>query len=264
LRRTREGFYLCPDGRKRKYVQFDLWTHVEEEEGREEEEKSEEEEEKKTESDETNNGKEKKNPIYVMSARMYEDEGYQNFVLSSKPNEDFVAYGSNCVGGVIPNMLGTTFTVVDSGMPLHKKVDTNMLPSEGYARREICQVQYEMNIMGRVPNSMKVYVPQKQERVFSMETQRKLRDQVYECRTRKPKWNEKNRSWTMDFRGRCKIASKKNFCIVCDDLAGSEQVLLLFGKMKKDLFSLDFRAPFSVAAALGAVLPSFAKKLAVT
>ena len=68
----------------------------------------------------------------------------------------------------------------------------------------------------------------------------------------------------MDFRGRCKVASKKNFLIVSDDIMKSEQVMLLFGKVKKDLFSLDFRAPFSVAAALGSVLPSFAKKLAVT
>ena len=131
-------------------------------------------------------------------------------------------------------------------------------------RREICAVQYDMNVMGRVPNSMQVFVPQKSERVNSMEKTRKTKGSTYTCRTRKPSWSDVTQSWTMDFRGRCKVASKKNFLIVSDDIMKSEQVMLLFGKVKKDLFSLDFRAPFSVAAALGSVLPSFAKKLAVT
>ena len=261
LRRTRGRSYRTLDGKNRKFVQFDLYTHVESDDDDDDDDERDSDDEKKSVKKKKNT---KEKSIYVMSARMYEDEGYRNFVLSSKRDGDFVAYGTNCVGGVIPNMLGTTFTVVDSGMAFNSKIDVNMLPSKGYARREICAVQYDMNIMGRVPNSMQIYVPRKSERVYSMEKHRKTRNGVYACRTRKPKWSDRNQSWTMDFRGRCKVASKKNFLIVCDDIKDSDQVLLLFGKMKKDMFSLDFRAPFSVAAALGSVLPSFAKKLAVT
>ena len=132
LRRTRGRSYLTPDGKNRKYIQFDLYTHVESDD---EEEEEEEKEKKKKKKKKKRKKKKKDKPIYVMSARMYEDEGYRNFVLSSKPDGDFVAYGTNCVGGVVPNMLGTTFTVVDSGMPLNSKIDHNMLPSDGYVRR---------------------------------------------------------------------------------------------------------------------------------
>ena len=136
LRRTRGCSYLTPDGKKRRYVQFDLYTHVESDDDDDEEEEEEEEKKKKNKEKRKKKKKEKRkeNPKYVMSARMYEDEGFRNFVLSSRPDGDFVAYGTHCVGGVVPNMLGTIFTVVDSGMPLNSTIDRNMLPSDGYVR----------------------------------------------------------------------------------------------------------------------------------
>ena len=83
----------------------------------------------------------------------------------------------------------------------------------------------------------------------------------------------------MDFRGRVTRASKKNFLLVDarhnPDAAYHDEpgkaavvgpdapVLLLFGKVQKDRFSLDFGSPFTPVSAIFVALSTFANKLAV-
>ena len=109
--------------------------------------------------------------------------------------------------------------------------------------------------------------------------------------TRKPKWNDKLDAWTMDFKGRfepqlplplpppqlrnglnprttillgrVKLPSKKNFILV-DHNEDEERSLLMFGKVTKNRFTLDFREPFTPTQALFVALTAFASKLAVT
>ena len=66
--------------------------------------------------------------------------------------------------------------------------------------------------------------------------------------------------------------SKKSFCqrilltrvclpfVVC----AADKVLMLFGKVTKNRFTLDFRPPMTVTKALSVALSTFADKLAVT
>ena len=187
------------------------------------------------------------------------------FTLSSDP-DDFRAHGEHYVGTMSPNFVGTVFSVNDFGLALPRAAH-KQLPDLG--RRQAGVVQYEVNILGRVPNAMAVLlqsrdldVDAKLEDVASRPVPEGEASQVHRCTTKKPKWNDALDAWTMDFRGRVKVASKKNFQIACDDFP--DQVLLLFGKYKKDLFSLDFRAPFCMATALGVALTTFADKLIVT
>ena len=54
-----------------------------------------------------------------------------------------------------------------------------------------------------------------------------------------PHWNEGLRCWCLNFRGRVKLASVKNFQLVrADD--EREKVVMQFGKVDKDLYVLDF------------------------
>ena len=89
--------------------------------------------------------------------------------------------------------------------------------------------------------------------------------------TKTPSWNEQLGARTLNFNGRVKLASKKNFLMVpqannesMDDEFGADTVCLRFGKVLKDKFSLDYRHPISPMQAMGLCLSSFANKLIVT
>eukprot|EP00939_MAST-03C_sp_MAST-3C-sp1_P002936 g2936.t1 len=205
---------------------------------------------------------------YVMSARIY--DGDDKILLNAKTDGHFDMYGEDFVGVVTSNFSGTVFNVYDNGMTLPGEFRETC---GDFVRREICTVVYERNVLGRVPNTMRILHPRVDAKILPGASVRATfldkvsRRFVHECKTRKPIWSEGMEAWTMDFRGRVKIASKKNMQIVCDDCATDEfgpRVILLFGKKTKDVFSLDFGKPFSALSAMGSVLPSFAKKLAVT
>ncbi|KAJ1453165.1 tubby C-terminal-like domain-containing protein [Pelagophyceae sp. CCMP2097] len=91
--------------------------------------------------------------------------------------------------------------------------------------------------------------------------------------TKKPIWNDEIGAWTLNFNGRAKRASKKNFLLVPASLTQrgenlsekeSSKTYLRFGKMSKNRFSLDFRDPCSPIVALSVALTTFAKKRVVT
>ena len=71
---------------------------------------------------------------------------------------------------------------------------------------------------------------------------------LHGLKTRKPIWSDDLEAWTMDFHGRVKLASKKNFLLVSEN--APTDVLMLFGKVAKSTFSLDYKAPLTVMQAL--------------
>ena len=88
--------------------------------------------------------------------------------------------------------------------------------------------------------------------------------------TKQPVWNEELQAWTLNFDGRVKMASKKNFLLEVEDKFhlvnefGEDTEQLRFGKVRKNVYSLDFKYPFSPIAALGVCISTFAKKMVVT
>jgi hypothetical protein len=57
-----------------------------------------------------------------------------------------------------------------------------------------------------------------------------------------PKWNERIGSLTLNFHGRAKLASAKNFQLRVGD---SETIGVLFGKLNADTFAMDYQSPCS-------------------
>ena len=78
----------------------------------------------------------------------------------------------------------------------------------------------------------------------------------------KPTWDAKQESYVLPFFGRVKLASAKNFQLIAD--GDKDNILLLFGKVKKDHFSLDFRHPLTLLDAFGIAIASLSKKRAVS
>uniref|UniRef100_A0A0D9X3F4 Tubby-like F-box protein n=1 Tax=Leersia perrieri TaxID=77586 RepID=A0A0D9X3F4_9ORYZ len=95
-----------------------------------------------------------------------------------------------------------------------------------------------------------------------------------------PRWHEQLQCWCLNFRGRVTVASVKNFQLIADASSESSQpeqqqtqpsnssssdhdkVILQFGKVGKDMFTMDYRYPLSAFQAFAICLTSFDTKLA--
>jgi len=112
-------------------------------------------------------------------------------------------------------------------------------------------------------------------RVGDEEGQNKERPLV--LRNKAPRWHEQLQCWCLNFRGRVTIASVKNFQLIAASsqppAAGAptpsqpappdqDKVILQFGKVAKDMFTMDYRYPLSAFQAFAICLSSFDTKLA--
>ncbi|CAA0833861.1 Tubby-like F-box protein 2 [Striga hermonthica] len=86
-------------------------------------------------------------------------------------------------------------------------------------------------------------------------------------RNKAPRWHEQLQCWCLNFKGRVTVASVKNFQLVAavdpaaDVPAGEqEKVILQFGKIGKDMFTMDYRYPLSAFQAFSICLSSFDTK----
>ncbi|KAK3184957.1 hypothetical protein Dsin_032243 [Dipteronia sinensis] len=90
-----------------------------------------------------------------------------------------------------------------------------------------------------------------------------------------PRWHEQLQCWCLNFRGRVTVASVKNFQLIAatQPAAGTptpsqpappehDKVILQFGKVGKDMFTMDYRYPLSAFQAFAICLSSFDTKLA--
>ncbi|XP_075492726.1 tubby-like F-box protein 5 isoform X2 [Primulina tabacum] len=86
-------------------------------------------------------------------------------------------------------------------------------------------------------------------------------------KNKSPRWHEQLQCWCLNFKGRVTVASVKNFQLVASvepwlNVPASEQekVILQFGKIGKDIFTMDYRYPISAFQAFAICLSSFDTK----
>ena len=95
-----------------------------------------------------------------------------------------------------------------------------------------------------------------------------------------PRWHEQLQCWCLNFRGRVTIASVKNFQLIAapqpaaaapagagptpsqPSQSDHDKIILQFGKVGKDMFTMDYRYPLSAFQAFAICLTSFDTKLA--
>ncbi|KAL2333720.1 hypothetical protein Fmac_014933 [Flemingia macrophylla] len=82
-----------------------------------------------------------------------------------------------------------------------------------------------------------------------------------------PRWHEQLQCWCLNFKGRVSVASVKNFQLVAavdpsHNISAEEQerVILQFGKIGKDIFTMDYCYPLSTFQAFAICLSSFDTK----
>ncbi|CAA0831654.1 Tubby-like F-box protein 10 [Striga hermonthica] len=92
-----------------------------------------------------------------------------------------------------------------------------------------------------------------------------------------PRWHEQLQCWCLNFRGRVTVASVKNFQLIAagppappqqqngpssSSSSDHDKIILQFGKVGKDMFTMDYRYPLSAFQAFAICLSSFDTKLA--
>lgn len=91
-----------------------------------------------------------------------------------------------------------------------------------------------------------------------------ISESVLVLKNKTPRWHEQLQCWCLNFRGRVTVASVKNFQLVAasENLPSQEQekVILQFGKIGKDIFTMDYRYPLSAFQAFAICLSSFDTK----
>ena len=88
---------------------------------------------------------------------------------------------------------------------------------------------------------------------------------VINLKTKQPRWNERLKSYALNFGGRVKQASIKNFILIQDCKSAEEeekaQNVIIFGKIDENTFALEFWHPLSLFQAFGIAMSEFDFKL---
>ncbi|CAA0825499.1 Tubby-like F-box protein 3 [Striga hermonthica] len=91
-------------------------------------------------------------------------------------------------------------------------------------------------------------------------------EEMLVLKNKAPRWHEQLQCWCLNFNGRVTVASVKNFQLVASsEGSGQEEdnnVILQFGKVGNDIFTMDYRYPISAFQAFAICLSSFDTKIA--
>jgi tubby-related protein 1 len=222
---------------------------------------------------------------FLLAARKRKKSKTANYVLSLDA-EDINKHSTTYIGKVRANFIGTEFTVFDKGLSPDSEEVQSAAPSDGLPRagaappslrQELVFCTYESNILGaKGPRKMHVILP----KVYENDQQEQVRPEVVDenglrllqeepskrhktmlLHNKPPKWNEKVAAFVLNFNGRVTMASVKNFQLVLEE-DEDENVVLQFGKVGQDEFTMDYAWPMSPIQAFGICLGSLDNKLA--
>ncbi len=168
-----------------------------------------------------------------------------NFILS-KNKANFSKFSVDYIGEIEANFWGTQFDIYDNGYSkaLVDKIGKELLSE----RRLLGKIIYETNIMGECPRYFK-------SELYTTTSSHSLKNL-------EPEWNVKMNCYCLNFYGRVKKASARNFqMIYYDDI---DNILLQHGKESSNEFNIDFREPFNYVTAFAHSLVSIGRKRVVS
>ncbi|KAG6685426.1 hypothetical protein I3843_12G112100 [Carya illinoinensis] len=228
---------------------------------------------------------------FLLAARKYRNGAHTEYIISL--DADDLSQGSNAyVGKLSSDFLGTNFAIYDSQPPHSGAKPSISRSSRRFASKQISpqvpagnfevgQVSYKFNILKpRGPRRMvcSLKCSSQGEAAYDRSlslgkcNMKKLESAGSGCtilRNKAPRWHEHLQCWCLNFHGRVTVASVKNFQLVAiadqsqpGGKGDEETVLLQFGKVGDDTFTMDYRQPLSAFQAFAICLTSFGTKLA--
>ncbi|PQQ03894.1 tubby-like F-box protein 5 [Prunus yedoensis var. nudiflora] len=228
----------------------------------------------------------------LLAARKSRRATSTGFVISLVADE-FSRASNTYVGKLRSNFLGSKFTIYDSQPPQnpaiqtncgsHRRINSKQGPKEN-AMHHAINPHNSSSRRGLCSNSNRVINLLKPEMLSIVHLQGKkplanlgsssptldlehgMKDPLI-LKNKSPRWHEQLQCWCLNFKGRVTVASVKNFQLVASaepchnvSLAEQEKVILQFGKIGKDIFTMDYRYPLSAFQAFAICLSSFDTK----
>jgi len=212
---------------------------------------------------------------FLLAARKRKKNKSSNYLISLD-KDDLARQSGNFFGKLRSNFIGTEFVLYDKGTNPEKLDEAQKESTLIQARQELGTVLYKQNVLGsRGPRKMKVMVPridaEGQRRVLKptsnqesmLERYKVLKDDpdVMCLKNKPPKWNDQVGAYVLNFNGRVTRASVKNFQL-SDPKDDPDVVVMQFGRVGKDAFTMDFQYPLCALQAFGIALSSFDYKIA--
>ncbi|XP_060806367.1 protein king tubby isoform X2 [Amyelois transitella] len=204
--------------------------------------------------------------VFLLAARKRKKSTTSNYLISTDPTE-LTRTADSFAGKLRANLLGLAFTVYDNGKAWRKH-------DHAKTRHELAAVLYDTNVLGfKGPRKMTVILPgmtpdrqrvaiapQDDSETLLERWKSQNLDDIVVLHNKTPVWNEETQSYVLNFHGRVTQASVKNFQIVHD--SEPDYVVMQFGRISEDVFTMDFRYPLCALQAFGIALSSFDGKIA--
>nr|XP_029495381.1 tubby protein homolog isoform X4 [Oncorhynchus nerka] len=208
--------------------------------------------------------------VFLLAGRKRKKSKTSNYLISIDPT-DLSRGGESFIGKLRSNLMGTKFTVYDSGQNPGKT--TSSLEATNL-RQELAAVCYETNVLGfKGPRKMSVIIPgmnmdhvrvaicpRNDHESLLARWQNKSTESVIELHNKTPVWNDDTQSYVLNFHGRVTQASVKNFQIIHDN--DPDYIVMQFGRVAEDVFTMDYNYPMCALQAFAIALSSFDSKLA--
>lgn len=208
--------------------------------------------------------------LFLLAARKRKKSRSSNYLMSTDA-KDLSRDGKNFVGKLRSNFLGTSFTIYDNGVnPTSRKASFN----RASIRQELAAVHYETNVLGfKGPRKMVTIIPAmtydhkriaiqpvKDSETMLERWKNNQMTNLLQLHNKQPVWSDETQAYVLNFHGRVTQASVKNFQLV--HAADEDYIVLQFGRISDDLFTLDYNFPLSALQAFSIALSSFDSKLA--
>ncbi|XP_072945339.1 protein king tubby [Epargyreus clarus] len=204
--------------------------------------------------------------VFLLAGRKRKKSTTSNYLISTDPTE-LTRQAESFAGKLRSNLIGTAFTVYDNGKAWRKH-------DRARTRQELAAVVYDTNVLGfKGPRKMTVILPgmtpdrqrvtiapQDDSETLLERWKAQNLDDIVVLHNKTPVWNDETQSYVLNFHGRVTQASVKNFQIVHD--SEPDYVVMQFGRISEDIFTMDFRYPLCALQAFGIALSSFDSKLA--
>jgi tubby-related protein 1 len=211
---------------------------------------------------------------FLLASKKRSKNKTSNYIISMDP-KNLAKESASYLGKLRSNFVGTEFVIYDKGINPKEVDEESASISLMTVRQELGVVLYESNILGsRGPRKMVAIVPSVRKdgtrAVFRPLTEKDGVLNKYKAdnnsqdltvlSNKPPKWNDQVGAYVLNFQGRVTMASVKNFQLVAQDDA--ETVILQFGRVGKDTFTMDLQNPLSPLQAYAICLSSFDYKFA--
>ncbi|THU52927.1 hypothetical protein C4D60_Mb10t09050 [Musa balbisiana] len=214
---------------------------------------------------------------FLLAAQRFRHGAHVEYIISL--DADDLSQCSNAyVGKLRSDFFGTKFKIYDSQPPPGGAKASSSRPSRRFASNQISpQVPAGNFMISRVSYKFNLLKTRGPRRMLCTLQCPPMVPSASDARTvvlknKAPRRHENLQCWCLNFHGRVTVASVKNFQLVASSDApnraggaddnGDQPVLLQFGKVGDDVFTMDYREPLSAFQAFAICLTSFGTKFA--